>query len=70
VARAVDKGVAAKLRRETFSGYDIVPGVVRLAAMNLYLHGIGKDKSPMVNTTAVVVNIGASSSGRTQPPPP
>src|SRR5215813_5156863 len=25
---------------------------------------------PMVNTTAVVVNMGASSSGRTQPPPP
>jgi type I restriction enzyme M protein len=29
--RAKDKGVAAKLRRETFAGYDIVPGVVRLS---------------------------------------
>src|SRR6202030_4163310 len=38
--RATDKGIAAKLRRDTFRGFDIVPGVVRLAAMNLYLHGV------------------------------
>src|SRR5437764_5033361 len=34
------KAVARKLRHKTFTGVDIVPGVVRLAAMNLYLHCI------------------------------
>jgi hypothetical protein len=33
------------------------------------LHVLGVLAMPMVNTTAVVVNMGASS-GRTQPPPP
>jgi type I restriction enzyme M protein len=56
--RAVDKGVAAKLRRETFTGYDIVPGVVRLAAMNLYLHGIGEDESPIVRADALAADPG------------
>lgn len=35
------------LRYETFHGVDIVDNVVRLCAMNLYLHGIGGDKSPV-----------------------
>lgn len=52
--RARDKGIGAKLRRETFTGYDIVPGVVRLAAMNLYLHGIGEDESPVVRADALL----------------
>jgi type I restriction enzyme M protein len=56
--RAVDKGVAAKLRRETFTGYDIVPGVVRLAAMNLYLHGIGDGESPIVRADALAADPG------------
>ena len=37
--RARDKRVYQALRTK-FSGIDIVPEVVRLAAMNLYLHGI------------------------------
>ena len=37
--RAQDKRVYQALRTK-FSGIDIVPEVVRLAAMNLYLHGI------------------------------
>jgi len=37
--RASDKAVYRALRGK-FSGVDIVPEVVRLAAMNLYLHGI------------------------------
>ncbi len=37
--RARDRGVYSALRNK-FSGVDIVPEVVRLAAMNLYLHGI------------------------------
>ncbi len=35
------------LREATFSGVDIVDEVVRLAAMNLYLHGVGNDSSPV-----------------------
>ncbi len=35
------------LRFNTFTGTDIVDGVVRLCAMNLYLHGIGGDDSPV-----------------------
>jgi type I restriction enzyme M protein len=37
--RARDKAVYSALKNK-FSGVDIVPEVVRLAAMNLYLHGI------------------------------
>src|SRR6267154_3410564 len=37
--KARDRGVYAALKNK-FSGIDIVPEVVRLAAMNLYLHGI------------------------------
>ena len=35
------------LRFNTFTGTDIVDGVVRLCAMNLYLHSIGGDESPV-----------------------
>jgi type I restriction enzyme M protein len=38
-AKARDRGVYSALKNK-FSGVDIVPEVVRLAAMNLYLHGI------------------------------
>ncbi|MDX2274802.1 MAG: class I SAM-dependent DNA methyltransferase [Hyphomonadaceae bacterium] len=40
--------IGKKIREETFYGVDIVPGVVRLANMNLYLHGIG-DTAPLVS---------------------
>lgn len=56
--RAKDKGVAVKLRRKTFTGFDIVPGVVRLAAMNLYLHGIGEDESPITRADALLADPG------------
>lgn len=36
-----DRELLRKLRDESFSGIDIVDEVVRLCAMNLYLHGIG-----------------------------
>jgi len=35
------------LRNEALKGFDIVDGVARLCAMNLYLHGIGGEKSPV-----------------------
>jgi type I restriction enzyme M protein len=53
-----DKGVATRLRFDTFTGYDIVPGVVRLAAMNLYLHGIGEDASPVHRSDALLADPG------------
>ena len=35
------------LRYETFHGTDIVDNVVRLCVMNLHLHGVGGDESPV-----------------------
>lgn len=36
------------LKTEALTGYDITPLVVTLASMNLYLHGIGIDTSPVM----------------------
>ncbi len=41
-AAPMDRAQQRRLREATFSGVDIVDEVVRLAAMNLYLHGIGE----------------------------
>lgn len=51
---AKDRRLAERLRRDTFRGYDIVPEVVRLCAMNLYLHGVGGDASPVVAADALL----------------
>jgi type I restriction enzyme M protein len=42
-----DRDKLHKLRHSAFTGVDIVDEVVRLAAMNLYLHGIGSESSPV-----------------------
>lgn len=42
-----DREKLKMLREATFNGVDIVDEVVRLAAMNLYLHGVGNDSSPV-----------------------
>lgn len=42
-----DRDKIRTLREATFTGVDIVDEVVRLAAMNLYLHGVGNDSSPV-----------------------
>ena len=42
-----DRGKLRKLRHESFTGIDLVDEVVRLCAMNLYLHGIGNGGSPV-----------------------
>jgi type I restriction enzyme M protein len=55
---AKDRAVNRKLREEAFRGYDIVPEVVRLCAMNLYLHGIGGDKSPVLPADALANDSG------------
>ncbi len=44
---AQDRRMSTRLREEAFQGFDIVPEVVRLCAMNLYLHGIGGAASPV-----------------------
>ena len=43
----LDKAQEKFLKFETFTGKDIVDNVVRLCVMNLYLHGIGGDESPI-----------------------
>lgn len=42
-----DRDKQRLLREGTFTGVDIVNEVVRLCAMNLYLHGIGNGESPV-----------------------
>jgi type I restriction enzyme M protein len=43
----LDKEQKKFLKLKTFKGKDIVDGVVRLCVMNLYLHGIGGEQSPI-----------------------
>jgi type I restriction enzyme M protein len=43
----LDKEQKDFLKYRTFRGWDIVQAVVRLCVMNLYLHGIGGDTSPI-----------------------
>ena len=49
-----DRERLRRLREETFTGVDIVDGVVRLCAMNLYLHGIGGEASPVHQGDALI----------------
>jgi type I restriction enzyme M protein len=44
---AQDRAQQRKLREQSISGNDIVDEVVRLCAMNMYLHGIGNGESPI-----------------------
>jgi type I restriction enzyme M protein len=46
------------LKTKTFSGKDIVDNVVRLCVMNLYLHGIGGDASPIETGDALISDPG------------
>jgi len=43
----LDKDQKRFLKFKTFRGKDIVDGVARLCVMNLYLHGIGGEESPI-----------------------
>jgi type I restriction enzyme M protein len=43
----LDKDQKRALRYEALSGNEIVDGTARVCAMNLYLHGIGGDESPI-----------------------
>ena len=44
--------------QKTFKGYDLVPEVVRLCAMNMYLHGIGKAESQVINSDSLIADPG------------
>jgi type I restriction enzyme M protein len=46
-SQSQDRDQIKKLKVASFTGIDIVDEVVRLAAMNLYLHGVGNDSSPV-----------------------
>ena len=55
---ARDRRVSQKLREGAFRGYDIVAEVVRLCAMNLYLHGIGGATSPVEARDSLLTDTG------------
>lgn len=48
-----DRDKQHTLRHTAFTGVDIVDEVVRLCAMNLYLHGVGNGGSPVVQGDAL-----------------
>jgi type I restriction enzyme M protein len=43
----LDKEQKKFLKYNTFKGWEIVDGAARLCVMNLYLHGIGGEESPI-----------------------
>ncbi len=53
-----DRALQRRLREESISGDDIVPEVVRLCAMNMYLHGIGNGESPIEHRDALAGDSG------------
>jgi type I restriction enzyme M protein len=54
----IDKAQKQFLKLNTFKGWDIVDNVVRLCAMNLYLHGIGGEESPIKTGDALISDPG------------
>ena len=54
----MDRAQLRFLRDHTFHGTDIVDSVVRLAAMNLYLHGVGSTESPVKNQDSLLSDPG------------
>lgn len=44
----LDKGEIEFLQKNTFKGWEIVDSAARLCVMNLFLHGIGSEESPVV----------------------
>jgi len=55
---ALDKEQKLFLKSKTFKGWDIVDNVARLCVMNLFLHGIGGEESPIVVGDALVSDPG------------
>ena len=55
---ALDKEQKLFLKTSTFKGWDIVDNVARLCVMNLFLHGIGGEESPIIVGDALVSDPG------------
>lgn len=55
----LDRDQKEELKHRTFTGNDIVPMVARLCVMNLYLHGINGEKTPIVLVDSLKKNPGA-----------
>ena len=54
----LDRAQKRFLRYDTFHGTDIVDSVVRLCVMNLHLHGIGGDESPVKTGDSLISDTG------------
>jgi len=54
----LDRGQKEFLKLQTLGGKDIVDGVARLCVMNLYLHGIGGEESPVEVGDALISDPG------------
>ena len=54
----MDKEQKTFLRFSTFKGYEIVDNAARLCVMNLYLHGIGGEESPIIVTDTLASDPG------------
>lgn len=54
----LNKEQKKQLKSGIFRGYDIVDNVARLCAMNLFLHGIGGDESPITVADALATDPG------------
>ena len=55
----LDREQKSFLRHETFKGWEIVDNTARLCVMNLYLHGISSDESPVEVNDALISAPGA-----------
>jgi len=55
----LDRDQNLELKHDTFSGNDIVPMVARLCVMNLYLHGINGEKTPISTDDSLKKSPGA-----------
>ena len=55
----LDRDQQKELKHDIFSGNDIVPMVARLCVMNLYLHGINGEESPISLEDSLKKNPGA-----------
>lgn len=55
---SMDKEQKKFLRFSTFKGYEIVDNAARLCVMNLYLHGIGGEESPIIVTDTLASDPG------------
>jgi len=54
----LDRDQKKFLKNKTFKGWDIVPEVIRLCAMNMYLHGIGSVESQVNNSDVLISDHG------------